>query len=126
MIKNISALVLCAVLCLCVFAGCSDDNNSEIVGKWVPTTVTIGSSTVPYSDLVKEGREFSLTFESNGKCKIILGGIENEGEFTFNETSVDINYSGQSMKLDYNRGVLTLNLNYNNETTSYLFSKVVE
>ncbi len=126
MIKNISALVLCAVLCLCVFAGCSDDNNSEIVGKWVPTTVTIGSSTVPYSDLVKEGREFSLTFESNGKCKIILGGIENEGEFTFNETSVDINYSGQSMKLDYSRGVLTLNLNYNNETTSYLFSKVVE
>ena len=126
MINNISALVLCAVLCLCVFAGCSDDNNSEIVGKWVPTTVTIGSSTVPYSDLVKEGREFSLTFESNGKCKIILGGIENEGEFTFNETSVDINYSGQSMKLDYNRGVLTLNLNYNNETTSYLFSKVVE
>lgn len=126
MIKNISALMLCVVLGMCVFAGCSDDNNSEIVGKWVPTTVTIGSSTVPYSDLVKEGREFILTFESNGKCKIILGGIENEGEFTFNETSVDVKYGGQSMKLDYNQGILTLTLNYNNESTSYMFSKVVE
>ncbi len=126
MIKKIGALIICAVLCLCVFAGCSDDNNSEIVGKWTPSTVMLGTNTISYSDIAKEGKEFSLEFENSGKCRLVLGGIENEGEYTFNETSVDISYGGQNLKLGYNQGILTLTLNYNNETTSYMFSKVVE
>ena len=72
--KITSLLLLCVIVMLCA-AGCSDDNNSEIVGKWVPSTVSLGSSTVSYSDIVKEGKEFSMTFERNGKCKLILGGI---------------------------------------------------
>ena len=123
--KITSLLLLCVIVMLCA-AGCSDDNKSEIVGKWVPSTVSLGSSTVSYSDIVKEGKEFSMTFESNGKCKLILGGIENYGEFTFNETSVDVTYGGQSLKLDYNQGILTLTLNYHNESTSYMFTKVTE
>lgn len=126
MIKKVSALLIYAVLFLCVFSGCSDDNNEEIVGKWVPSTVMLGSSTISYSEIVKEGKEFSLEFDRSGKCRLVLGGIENEGEYTFNETSVDINYSGQSLKLDYSGGILTLTLNYNNESTSYMFTKAAE
>ena len=126
MTKTIGALVVAAALMLCMLTGCSDDNNSEIVGKWVPSTVSLGNSTVSYSDIAKEDKEFSITFESNGKCVLILGGIRNEGEFTFNETSVDITYGGQSLKLNYSQNILTLTLNYNNESTSYMFTKVNE
>lgn len=126
MAKTIGALVVAAAMMLCMLTGCSDDNNSEIVGKWVPSTVSLGNSTVSYSDIAKEDKEFSMTFESNGKCVLILGGIRNEGEFTFNETSVDITYGGQSLKLNYSQNILTLTLNYHNETTSYMFTKVNE
>lgn len=125
MIKKIIGLLLAAAM-LAALASCSDDNNQEIVGKWVPSTVTIGGSSVSYSDIQKEGKEFSLTFERGGKCILVLGGIRNEGEYVFNETSVDVSYAGQSLKLDYSGGLLTLTLNYNNESNSFIFSKVVE
>lgn len=125
MVKKLIGLLLCAAM-LCGLAGCSDDNNQEIVGKWVPTTVTIGGSSVAYSEIKKEGKEFSLTFERSGKCILVLGGIRNEGEYVFNETSVDATYGGQALKLDYSGGLMTLTLNYNNESNSFLFSKVNE
>ena len=125
MVKKLIGLLLCAAM-LCGLAGCSDDNNQEIVGKWVPTTVTIGGSSVAYSEIKKEGKEFSLTFERSGKCILVLGGIRNEGEYVFNETSVDVTYGGQALKLDYSGGLITLTLNYNNESNSFLFSKVNE
>lgn len=124
--KQIASLLLCMVMVLALTAGCSEDNNAEIVGKWVPSTVSLGGTTVAYSDIAKEGKEFSLTFDSNGSCEVILGGIRNEGTFVFNETSVDVTYGSQSMKLNYSQNILTLTLNYNNESTSYMFTKVQE
>lgn len=124
--KRIASILLCMVIVLGITAGCSEDNNAEIVGKWVPSTVSLGGTTVSYSDIAKEDKEFSMTFESSGNCVIVLGGIRNEGTFVFNETSVDVTYGSQSMKLNYSQGILTLTLNYNNESTSYMFTKVQE
>ena len=55
----------------------------------------------------------------------MIGGVSNEGSYTFNKTSVDIEYGGKSQKLAYDKGILTLSLNYNNEVTSYMFTKTV-
>lgn len=126
MMKKIAVLFLFAIVVSSVFAGCSDNNNSEIVGKWIPSTVSIGGSSVPYSEIANEEKEFCITFESSGKCTLVLGGIKNEGNYVFNETSVDIEYGGKQLKLDYSGEIITLTLNYNNESTSYMFSKVSE
>ena len=107
-------------------AGCSSGDNSEIVGEWTPSTVSIGGTTISYSDLETSGRDFSFRFYSSGKCKITIGGITNEGSFTFNETSVDVEYGGKTQKLSYDRGILTLKLDYNGKTTSYMFTKVTK
>ena len=54
-------------------------------------------------------------------------GIHVEGNvFAGNETSVDVEYGGKSEKLRYSDGMLTLNFNYNNETTSFVFTKATE
>jgi hypothetical protein len=124
--KRMIALLLAAVMTLGILARCTDDNNDVIVGKWVPSTVTLSGTTVAYSELANQDKEFSITFESGGKCRLVLGGIENDGTYVFNETSVDIDYCSKQMKLDYSEGIITLTLNYNNEATSYMFTKVVE
>ena len=97
--KKAAALLLAVVLAFTavMLSGCSDEGNEAIVGEWTPSTVSIHGSTIAYSDLDTEGREFSFDFYSNGKCKIVIGGISNEGTYTFNETSVDIQYGGQPL-----------------------------
>lgn len=125
--KKIAGVVVFIILisAAVMLSGCSDENNSEIVGEWTPSTVSIGGSTISYSELQTEDKEFVLKFYDDGKCSIVIGGISNEGTYTFNNTSVDIEYSGKTQKLAYDRGILTLSLNYNNEVTSYMFTKVV-
>lgn len=127
-LKLAAAVLLVSV---CVFAslsltGCGNSENSAIVGEWTPATVSIHGTTISYSDLDTEGREFAIHFYPDGKCKMIIGGISNEGTYTFNETSVDIQYAGKSQRLSYDRGILTLKLDYNNQTTSYMFTKVAK
>lgn len=108
-----------------MLSGCSEESNDEIVGEWTPSTVSIGGSTIPYSELQIEDRDFVFKFYDDGKCSIVIGGISNEGTYTFNNTSVDIEYGGKTQKLAYDKGIMTLSLNYNNEVTSYMFTKVV-
>ncbi len=126
--KKAAALLLAVVLAFTavMLSGCSEGGNEAIVGEWKPSTVSIHGSTIPYSKLDTEGKEFSFNFYSDGKCKIIIGGISNEGTYTFNETSVDIQYGGKSQRLSYERGIITLNLNFNDQTTSYMFTKVAK
>ena len=116
-------MLVCALTAL-LMSGCSDDNNSAIVGEWAPSTVSIGGTTIAYSELNTENKGFGFHFYADGKCKIIIGGVTNDGTYTFNETSVDVQYAGKSQKLSYERGILTLKLSYHNETTSYMFTKV--
>ena len=86
MLKQASAMLL---ICVLVFAlaGCSSGDNSAIVGEWKPSTVSIGGTTISYSELDTEGRDFSFVFNASGSCDITIGGIENEGSYTFNETA---------------------------------------
>lgn len=124
-----TAVILSAILlAFAAFAlsGCSGGDNSAIVGEWTPSTVSIGGSTVSYSELNTNGKEFSFHFYKDGKCKIIIGGVSNEGRYTFNETSVDVEYGGKNQKLSYDNGILTLKLDYNNQTTAYMFTKVTK
>ncbi len=126
--KKTAVLLLAVVLAFTavMLSGCSEGGNEAIVGEWTPSTVSIHGSTIPYSKLDTNGKEFSFNFYSDGKCKIIIGGISNEGTYTFNETSVDIRYGGKSQRLSYERGIITLNLNYNDQTTSYMFTRVAK
>lgn len=119
----ILALVL-LLLTAAVLTGCSNEDNSEIVGEWKPSTVSINGTTISYSDLDTKGKDFSFNFYPDGKCKIIIGGVSNDGSYAFHQTSVDIQYGGKSQKLSYDHGILTLKLDYNNQTTAYMFTKV--
>ena len=125
--KRLSAGIL-ALLCALslLLSGCTDDNNAEVVGEWAPSTVSIGGTTISYSELDTNGRDFGFHFFSDGKCKITIGGVQNDGTYTFNETSVDVQYGGKSQKLSFDAGILTLKLTYHNQTTSYMFTKVVK
>ena len=123
-----TAAILAAVFILftaLTAAGCANESNSEIVGEWRPITVSINGTTISYSDLDTKDKEFSFTFYADGKCKIIIGGVIKDGTYTFHETSVDIQYGGKSQKLSYDHGILTLKLDYNDQTTAYMFTKVI-
>ncbi len=124
--KRFAAFSLIIILLSLLLTGCTDDNNAAVVGEWVPSTVSIGGTTISYSELDTKGRDFYFRFYSNGKCKIKIGGITNEGTYSFNETSVDIQYGGKSQKLSYDQGILTLKMEYNDQTTSYMFTKVTK
>ena len=106
--------VLLTVLCLfaaLALAGCGESNNSPIVGEWKPSTVSIGGTTISYSDLETKDKEFAFEFYDNGKCRIIIGGVTNEGTY---------------VKLNYDKGILTLKLDYHDRTTAYMFTKVTK
>lgn len=122
-----AALALCLAFGLLMLSGCGgDEKNSKIAGKWVPATATINGETVQFSELNTDSDSFGFVFEPNGSCEVTIAGTKNNGSYTFNETSVDIEYGGKSEKLRYSEGMLTLNFNYNNETTSFVFTKAVE
>ena len=121
--KLIACFLICVTAALC-FAGCGSDDNSKIVGKWEATKVKLNGETISFAELETDNKEFSFEFRDDGSCKAVLGGVENNGSYTFNHTSVDITYGGKEEKLRYDSGVLTLTFYYNNETTSYMFTKV--
>ena len=126
MTRKITALLLALLLALSsmtVLSGCSNEENNELVGTWIPITANINGETIQFSELDVEEGSFQFTFENNGRCTLILAGIENHGSYVFNKTSVDISYGGKTEKLLYDQGILTLNFYYNNEPTSFMFSK---
>ena len=122
--KRIVALALCIILTLTLLAGCNEKKNEAIVGTWVPTSASFNGQTIQYTELDTEEHGFKFTFEDDGSCTLILAGVKNEGTYVFNETSVDIMYGGKTEKLSYDNGIITLNLNYNNETTSFMFTRL--
>ena len=122
--KTIGAVIIIAVFAaLFSLAGCGENNNAEIVGEWVPATATINGETIQFGELNTDADKFGFVFEPNGSCEITIAGTKNNGKYTFNETSVDIDYGGKSEKLSYSDGMLTMNFNYNHETTSFMFTK---
>ena len=121
---TVSALILLVFGVLAVLTGCSSEDNSAIVGTWEATKANIHGETIQFSELETENKDFRFVFNSNGSCTAVIAGVSNEGTYTFNKTSVDILYGGKSEKLLYDEGVLTLNFYYNNEKTSYMFTKM--
>lgn len=125
MLKRLTALSLCALFLIFTLAACGGENN-ELVGEWTATSASINGETIMFSELNTENRKFSFTFDKNGGCKAVLAGVSSTGSYTFNKTSVDVTYGGKTEKLLYSNGVLTLNFHYNNETTSFMFTKVTD
>lgn len=123
MIKKIAAFLILFSAAMLLFAGCSTNENSAITGKWEATSASINGETVQFSVLETEGKDFCFEFKSDGTCIATLAGISNNGTYVFNKTSVDIEYGGKTEKLLYDDGVLTLNFYYNNETTSFMFTR---
>ncbi len=122
-----AALALCLVFGLLILSGCGEDSkNAEIAGEWIPTAATINGETVKFNELETDSDKFGLVFHSDGSCEITIAGTKNNGTFTFNETTVDVEYGGKQEKLTYSDGMLTLNFNYNNEITSFSFTKATE
>lgn len=124
---SVMILAALAVFCIFSFSGCGEENkNKEIAGEWVPATATINGETVQFSELETDSKNFGFVFNENGSCEITIAGTKNNGSYTFNETSVDIEYGGKQEKLTYAEGMLTLYFNYNNENTSFSFTRATE
>lgn len=124
LIKKAAAFTMAATLLVCIFSGCgSGKDNSQIVGKWTPTTASLNGETVKYSSLGLDESEFGFTFKDNGKCTATLASVTGEGTYTFNGTSVDIEINKETKKLNYDNGSLTLTLDYDNDTTTFTFTK---
>ncbi len=123
MIKKLAGALCGILIMLVVFTGCTENTNTDIVGKWIPTTATINGETVKYSELGIEESQFRFVFEANGKCTATLAGISGAGTYTYHETSVDVEINSETKKLDYDGATLTLNLDYDNNSTSITFIK---
>ena len=124
MIKKTSALLFCVLFSLIIIAGCGKDENSVIVGDWIPTTASFDGETVQYSELGLEDGQFGFTFTSDGKCTATLAGVTGKGTYTFNETSVDVNINDKIQKLSYENNTLTLTLHYGTSVATFTFTKV--
>ena len=122
-----AALIVIMASAVIILCGCGEnERNKAIAGEWIPATATINGETVNFSDLNTDSDKFGFVFEANGNCEITIAGTKNRGKYTFNDTSVDVDYGGKTEKLLYSDGMLTLNFNYNNETTSFMFTKKTE
>lgn len=121
-----AAAALTIMLTLLFASGCSENKNSEIVGEWVPATANINGETIKFSELNTDSNNFGFVFEENGSCEVTIAGTKNSGSYVFNDTSVDIEYGGKTERLAYSDGMLTLYFNYNNESTSFMFTKKTE
>ena len=121
-----AAAALMIMLTLLFASGCGENKNSEIVGEWVPATANINGETIKFSELNTDSNNFGFVFEENGSCEVTIAGTKNSGSYVFNDTSVDIEYGGKTERLAYSDGMLTLYFNYNNESTSFMFTKKTE
>ena len=121
-----AAASLMIMLTLLFASGCGENKNSEIVGEWVPATANINGETIKFSELNTDSNNFGFVFEENGSCEVTIAGTKNNGSYVFNDTSVDIEYGGKTERLAYSDGMLTLYFNYNNESTSFMFTKKTE
>lgn len=121
-----AAAALMIMLTLLFASGCGENKNSEIVGEWVPATANINGETIKFSELNTDSNNFGFVFEENGSCEVTIAGTKNNGSYVFNDTSVDIEYGGKTERLAYSDGMLTLYFNYNNESTSFMFTKKTE
>ena len=124
MFSRICAFLMALTCVLVLLAGCGDNKNAPIVGRWQATKVKLNGETISFAELDCSDKEFSFNFKEDGSCHAVLAGVANEGKYIFNNTSVDIVYGGKTEKLSYDSGVLTLCINYNNEKTQYLFTRV--
>lgn len=122
-LKKGIVLLLVIITATLMLAGCGDSKNSEIAGKWIPTSANLNGKSVKYSDLNLEDGYFSFDFSESGHCKACIAGVEGEGDYTFNNTSVDININGEDYKVDYSNSTLTLSLNYGGTKCSFSFVK---
>lgn len=122
-IKKTVALIISAFVILTLFVGCGKNTDSEIVGKWTPSTVTLNGQKITYKTLDLKEDDFEFNFTNDGKCTATLAGIDSNGTYTFNGTSVDVNFGNETQKLDYQNGNLTLAFNYDNALTMFTFIK---
>ena len=71
--------VMCLVLCVFVFAsifcGCGSNGNTEIIGKWVPTTAKTDGETISYSELGIDEDQFGLDFKAVSYTHLTLPTI---------------------------------------------------
>lgn len=123
MLKRVFALVLVIMTAAFVLTGCGDNANAEIAGKWIPTAANLNGENVRYSDLNLEDGYFSLEFSESGTCKATIAGVEGEGKYTFNNSSVDVRIDSEEYKIDYSNNTLTLTLNYGSNKSSFSFVK---
>ena len=120
----ISAVIMCIIAVFIALSGCGNNRNSEIEGEWVPTTAYLNGVTVQYSELGIEKDQFGFGFNSDGTCVATRAGVTEKGSFVLNESSIDVNFGGAPERLDYDGKNIKLNYTYNNETTSFIFTKL--
>ena len=120
----IPAMIFCIIAVFTAFSGCGSSKNSEIEGEWVPTTAFLNGVTVQYSELGIEKGQFGFVFNNDGTCIATRAGVTEKGSYVLNESSIDVNFGGAPERLDYDGKNIKLNYTYNNETTSFIFTKL--
>lgn len=123
---HIPILLLIVTLLMFTLVGCGDnENNKVIVGKWIPTSAVLKGESVKYSELDLADGYFQFEFFANGSCSATIAGIEYDGSYTFNETSVVATLNGVEERLVYEKLQETLTYNFDN-TNSFTFIKETE
>lgn len=116
-----SLLSFCCMLSGLLLLNCINQKNDILVGDWSPTTVEIQGKTMKYSDLGVNNSLFDLYFTQDGRCSVTIGGIENNGIYFLNKSSVDIELNDKNQKLCFQKRTLTMSLNYGNADTLITF-----
>lgn len=110
----VSLLLVCSMLSGILLINCANKKNDILVGDWSPTTVEIQGKIMKYSDLGVNNSLFDLYFTKDGRCSVTIGGIETDGIYFLNKSSVDIELNDKNQKLCFQRRTLTMSLNYGN------------
>ena len=95
----VSLLSVCIMLSGILLINCANKKNDILVGDWSPTTVEIQGKTMKNSDLGVNNSLFDLYFTKDGRCSVTIGGIETDGIYFLNKSSVDIELNDKNQKL---------------------------
>ena len=71
MFSRICAFLTALTCVLVLLAGCGDDKNAPIVGRWQATKVKLNGETISFAELDCSDKEFSFNFKEDGSCRAV-------------------------------------------------------
>lgn len=105
-------MVLCMVMTT-VFCSCSGgDLKTDIIGKWTLTSIITDGKTQTLAEYCEEqgvdsmGMEATYTFAEEGVVTATMGGVDVEGTYTIDGSTVTVTFNETPSNLTYDAGTL--------------------